>query len=44
MDGPDERPGMFAPVLRVSDEGIDPDAAETRDERFGFGRDHLQDG
>jgi hypothetical protein len=35
---------MFARVVRVFDEGIDPDAAETRDERFEFGLDCLLDG
>jgi hypothetical protein len=39
-----DRSGMFARVVRVFDEGIDPDAAETRDERFEFGLDCLLDG
>ena len=34
-----DRSGMFARVVRVFDEGIDPDAAETREERFEFGLD-----
>jgi AcrR family transcriptional regulator len=36
--------GMFVRVLRVFDEGIDPDAPETRDERFEFGLSCLLDG
>ena len=36
--------GMFVRVLRIFEEGIDPDAAETRDERFAFGLDCLLDG
>jgi AcrR family transcriptional regulator len=39
-----DRSGRFARVLRVFDEGIDPDAAETRDERFDFGLDCVLDG
>jgi AcrR family transcriptional regulator len=39
-----DRSGMFTRVVRVFDEGIDPDAAETRDERFEFGLDCLLDG
>jgi len=39
-----DRSGMFARVVRVFDEGIDPDAADTRDERFEFGLDCLLDG
>ena len=39
-----DRSGMFARVVRVFDEGIDPDAAETRDERFEFGLGCLLDG
>ena len=39
-----DRSGKFARVVRVFDEGIDPDAAETRDERFEFGLDRLLDG
>ena len=31
------RSGRFERVVRVFDEGIDPDAADTRDERFEFG-------
>lgn len=36
--------GMFVRLLRVFDEGIDPDAAETRDERFEFGLNCALDG
>jgi hypothetical protein len=36
-----ERSGLFVRVVRVFDQGIDPDAAETRDERFAFGLDCL---
>jgi AcrR family transcriptional regulator len=36
--------GRFARLLRVFDEGIDPDAAETRDERFEFGLRCVLDG
>jgi AcrR family transcriptional regulator len=32
-----DRSGQFERVVRVFDEGIDPDAADTRDERFEFG-------
>jgi AcrR family transcriptional regulator len=39
-----DRSGMFARVVRVFDEGIDPDAAETRDERFEFGLACVLDG
>lgn len=39
-----ERSGRFARLLRVFDEGIDPDAAETRDERFEFGLSCVLDG
>ncbi len=39
-----DRSGMFTRVVRAFDEGIDPDAAETRDERFEFGLDCLLDG
>jgi AcrR family transcriptional regulator len=39
-----DRSGMFGRVVRVFDEGIDPDAAETRDDRFGFGLDSVLDG
>jgi AcrR family transcriptional regulator len=38
------RSGMFEHVLRVFDEGIDPDASETRDERFTFGLNCVLDG
>ncbi len=38
------RSGLFAGVLGVFDEGIDPDAAETRDERFEFGLGCVLDG
>ncbi len=36
--------GRFARFLRVFDEGIDPDAPETRDERFEFGLRCVLDG
>jgi AcrR family transcriptional regulator len=36
--------GRFSRVVRFLDEGIDPDAAETRDERFEFGLDCVIDG
>lgn len=36
--------GMFERVVRVFAEGIDPDAPETRDERFEFGLDCVLDG
>ena len=36
--------GMFARVVHVFEEGIDPDASETRDERFEFGLDCVLDG
>jgi AcrR family transcriptional regulator len=36
--------GQFKRVLRIFREGIDPDAAETRDERFEFGLDCVLDG
>ena len=36
--------GMFARVVRVFEEGIDPDAAETRDERFEYGLECVLDG
>jgi hypothetical protein len=36
--------GHFERVLRVFTEGIDPDAAETRDERFEFGLGCVLDG
>jgi AcrR family transcriptional regulator len=36
--------GRFERVLRVFDEGIDPDAPETRDERFEFGLTCVLDG
>jgi AcrR family transcriptional regulator len=39
-----DRSGRFGRVLRVFDEGIDPDAAETRDERFEFGLDCVLGG
>jgi len=32
-----DRSGQFERVVCVFDEGIDPDAANTRDERFEFG-------
>jgi AcrR family transcriptional regulator len=39
-----DRSGMFVRVVRMFEEGIDPDAAETRDDRFEFGLDCLLDG
>jgi len=39
-----DRSGMFERVLRVFDEGIDPDAEETREERFEFGLQCVLDG
>ena len=36
--------GRFPHFLRIFDEGIDPDAARTRDERFEFGLECLLDG
>jgi AcrR family transcriptional regulator len=36
--------GLFVRVLQVFDEGIDPDAPETRDERFEFGLNCVLDG
>jgi hypothetical protein len=36
--------GRFSHFLRVFDEGIDPDAAETRDARFEFGLECVLDG
>jgi AcrR family transcriptional regulator len=36
--------GRFTRVVRFLDEGIDPDAPETRDERFEFGLDCVIDG
>jgi AcrR family transcriptional regulator len=39
-----EDDGRFTRVVRFLDEGIDPDAAETRDERFEFGLDCVIDG
>jgi AcrR family transcriptional regulator len=39
-----DRSGQFVRVVRVFDEGIDPDAAETRDDRFEFGLDCVLDG
>ena len=39
-----ERSGLFPRLLRIFDEGIDPDAAETRDERFEFGLSCVLDG
>jgi len=36
--------GRFTHVVRFLDAGIDPDAEETRDERFEFGLDCLLDG
>jgi AcrR family transcriptional regulator len=39
-----DRSGLFVRVLRIFNEGIDPDAAETRDDRFEFGLACLLDG
>jgi AcrR family transcriptional regulator len=39
-----DRSGRFTRVLRVFDEGLDPDAADTRDERFEFGLDCVLEG
>lgn len=36
--------GHFPQMVAMLDEGIDPDAADTRDERFEFGLDCLLDG
>ncbi len=36
--------GRFPHFLRIFDEGIDPDAPETRDARFEFGLDCVLDG
>jgi hypothetical protein len=36
--------GRFTHVVRFLDEDIDPDAEETRDERFEFGLDCVLDG
>jgi AcrR family transcriptional regulator len=36
--------GRFSHVVRFLDQGIDPDAEETRDERFEFGLDCVLDG
>ena len=36
--------GRFPQMVAMLDEGVDPDAAETRDERFEFGLDCLLDG
>ena len=36
--------GRFPRVVAMISEGIDPDSAETRDERFEFGLDCLLDG
>ena len=39
-----DRSGMFVRVLRLFNDGIDPDAPETRDDRFEFGLGCLLDG
>jgi len=39
-----EADGRFTHVVRFLDEDIDPDAEETRDERFEFGLDSVLDG
>jgi hypothetical protein len=36
--------GRFVRILRIFEEGIDPDAAETRGERFEFGLDCVLEG
>ena len=36
--------GRFSHFLRIVEENIDPDSAETRDERFEFGLDCVLDG
>ena len=36
--------GRFGHFLRIIDDDVDPDAADTRDERFGFGLDCVLDG
>ena len=36
--------GRFSRVVKFLDEGIDPDAEETRDQRFEFGLDCVLDG
>ena len=36
--------GRFPRMVAMLNEGIDPDAADTRDERFAFGLDCLLDG
>jgi hypothetical protein len=36
--------GHFPRMVAMLNEGVDPDAAETRDERFEFGLDCLLDG
>ena len=36
--------GRFPHFLRIFDEGLDPDSAETRDERFEFGLECVLDG
>ena len=36
--------GRFPHFVRLIDDGVDPDAAQTRDERFEFGLDSLIDG
>jgi AcrR family transcriptional regulator len=38
------RSGLFPRLLRIFDAGIDPDSAETRDERFEFGLRCVLDG
>jgi hypothetical protein len=39
-----EQSGRFPRLLGIFNEGIDPDAAETRDERFEFGLACVLDG
>jgi AcrR family transcriptional regulator len=38
------RSGRYPHLMQMIDEGVDPDAPETRDERFEFGLDCLLDG
>jgi AcrR family transcriptional regulator len=39
-----EADGRFSHFLRIIEDGVDPDAEETRDERFEFGLDCVLDG
>jgi hypothetical protein len=40
----EERSGLFPRLVRFLEQGIDPDAAETRDARFEFGFACVLDG